>query len=322
MSFRHVRRCLYNLSICAIVGLFATGCATMEPQGPTALTAIHQANDAMIAAEKAGAADRFPEEFADLEKRYKLTRWTFYDCREDKALGMAQALIADFNALANKRLEVAMPPPPPPPPANQSPLARFQAPSEGDLGVPLTFDASASSDPDGDTLTYTWNFGDGETATFTSPVATHQYAEVGNYNVRLTVDDGRGGTDTASSLVQVVSRQVIRSDVLFDFDKAVLKPQAEQILANIVQQMQDNPSYQAGLVGHTDSIGSAKYNMGLSQRRAEAVRDFLTARGTDAQRITTEWKGETEPIAPNTTREGRAQNRRTVITLNPMPALR
>jgi outer membrane protein OmpA-like peptidoglycan-associated protein len=276
----------------------------------------------MLASKKAGAADRFPEEFADLEKRYHLTRGTFYACQEDKALGMAQALIADFNALASKRAEVAMPPPPPPPPANQSPLARFKAPSEGDVGISLTFDATASSDPDGDKLTYKWDFGDGERSSFTSPVATHRYAKVGNYNAWLVVDDGRGGTDTASSLVQVVSRQVIHSDVLFDIDKAVLKPQGEQILADIVQQMQDNSSYQAVLVGHTDSTGTAEHNMGLSKRRAEAVSDFLTARRIDAQRITTEWKGETEPTAPNTTRQGRAQNRRTEITLNPMSALR
>jgi outer membrane protein OmpA-like peptidoglycan-associated protein len=321
MTFRHVRRCLYNLSMYALVGLFATGCATLAPQDPPALTAIHQANDAMLASKKAGAADRFPDEFADLEKRYQLTRGTFYACQEDKALGMAQALIADFNALASKRVMVAKPPPPPPP-ANQSPLALFKAPSEGDVGISLTFDASASSDPDGDTLTYKWDFGDGEMASFTSPIATHRYAKVGNYNARLVVDDGRGGTDTASSLVQVVSRQVIQSDVLFDIDKAILKPQGEQVLADIVQQMQDNSSYQAELVGHTDSTGTAKHNMGLSQRRAETVRDFLTARGISAQRITTDWKGETEPTAPNTTREGRKKNRRTEITLNPMPAMK
>ncbi len=61
--------------------------------------------------------------------------------------------------------------------------------------------------------------------------------------------------------------------------------------------------------------------MGLSQRRAEAVRDFLVSRGIAQERITVEWKGETEPVASNDTRQGRAQNRRTDITLNPMPAL-
>ena len=63
-------------------------------------------------------------------------------------------------------------------------------------------------------------------------------------------------------------------------------------------------------------------NKDLSQRRAETVRDFLTGRGIAAERLTTEWKGETQPVASNSTKEGQAKNRRTEITLNPMPVIR
>ncbi len=75
--------------------------------------------------------------------------------------------------------------------------------------------------------------------------------------------------------------------------------------------MKDNSSFVAEIVGHTDSTGSQTYNMGLSQRRAETVRDFLTGRGIAAERLTTEWKGETQPVASNSTKEGQAKNRRT-----------
>jgi microbial collagenase len=76
------------------------------------------------------------------------------------------------------------------PPSNQNPTAAFTATPAGSLGVNV--DASASSDPDGDTLTYAWDFGDG--ATGNGKTASHTYAAAGNYPIKLTVNDGHGGT--------------------------------------------------------------------------------------------------------------------------------
>ena len=306
----------------SLTGLLLTGCATMQtvfqPEDPPAYTALTKADSAISKAKQAGAADRFPEDFADLETRYLTARGTFYSCKEDTALQMANALVADANALATKRVAV---PAAPAPPANRPPVAQLRAVSQGYINTMIQFDASGSSDADGDRLTYNWDFGDGTTDQTATPAGTHQFNKVGNYTVRVMVDDGRGGTDTANTFIQIVSRQVIRSDVLFDHDKATLKSSGEEALAGIVQQMQQNTSHQAELVGHTDSTGSETYNMGLSQRRAEAVRDFLVSRGIAQERISVEWKGETEPVASNDTQEGRVQNRRTDVTLNPMPAL-
>jgi outer membrane protein OmpA-like peptidoglycan-associated protein len=220
--------------------------------------------------------------------------------------------------LAAKRPVAAAPPPPPP--ANQPPRARFRGPAEGEVDTLLTNDASESSDPDNDQLTYKWNFGDGTTASFTFPNATHRYTKAANYTVRLTVEDGRGGSDSTTGTTTIIKRIIMsesKERVLFDFDKANLKPAGQQIVAEVVKDLNENPDLRAHLVGHTDAIGSDQYNMGLSKRRAEATRNAMVKQGVSASKITIEWKGESQPIASNATKEGRAQNRRVEITLRP-----
>ncbi len=309
---------LCRLGMLGCVGLVAAGCATMDPP---ALTALNQANDAIGASKKAGAAERFPEEFAALETRYLEARGVFYACRESQAADLARAVMDDAKGLGAKRaMAPKAAPMPPPPPPNQPPVARLSAPGTGDVNHLLRFQGDASSDPDGDKLSYMWDFGDGMSARFSFPTSTHRYARVGNYTVRLTVDDGRGGTDSTSTLVQISQRLIIISDVLFDTNKATLKPGASEILGNVVRQLQAEPSFQLALVGHTDSQGAAAYNLRLSEQRASAVRNFLVTNGIAAHRISINWKGETEPVASNDTNAGRAQNRRTEITLKP-PAM-
>jgi outer membrane protein OmpA-like peptidoglycan-associated protein len=282
---------------------------------------IRQARDAIEKARQAGAAERYPGEFKDLEKRYLETRGVYYACRDDEASRLARALVADANALMAPKPAAVVPPPAP---ANRPPVARFTAPAEVEADSLVTFMAEGSSDPDGDSLTYRWDFGDGSTQSFTFPNATHRYTRAGNYPVRLTVDDGRGGSNTATGTVAVIRRIVMseeKEQVLFDFDKADLKPAGQQIVAGVVKEMQENPQLRAHLVGHADATGSDQYNMGLSQRRAEATRNAMVRQGIAADRITVEWKGEREPIAPNDTREGRAKNRRVEITLRPAQAM-
>jgi outer membrane protein OmpA-like peptidoglycan-associated protein len=105
--------------------------------------------------------------------------------------------------------------------------------------------------------------------------------------------------------------------VLFDFDKADLKPAGQQIIAEVVKDMKENPQLRAHMIGHADSTGPDAYNMGLSKRRAEASRNAAVKQGIPAANITIDWKGEKEPIASNDTAEGRAQNRRVEIILRP-----
>jgi outer membrane protein OmpA-like peptidoglycan-associated protein len=74
----------------------------------------------------------------------------------------------------------------------------------------------------------------------------------------------------------------------------------------------------AKIDGHTDSVGSEEYNLALSDRRAKAVFDYLTSRGVDPSRLKSQGFGESNPIAPNDTEAGRAQNRRVEITIVPV----
>lgn len=310
MISQRVVRNAHRCGLLACASLFALGCAI---QDPPALTQIYHAKGELQAAKKAGAQERFPDDFAELEKRYQLARGTFYACQNSKALAMAQTLVADAQALATKRVVVQAPAPP----ANQAPVAKLLLPAEGDLNSLLTFQANDSTDPDGDNLTYRWNFGDGSTADYSFGVGTHRYAKPGTYTVSLTVEDGRGGIDTTTGTVTVVSRQILFGDALFDPNQAVLKDAGIKELDNIVTILKEAPSLNADLTGHTDAAGPAPYNLELSKKRAQAVADYLKSNGIAEDRLKLSWKGEAEPVAPNNTRAGRAQNRRTAITIRP-----
>lgn len=84
-------------------------------------------------------------------------------------------------------------------------------------------------------------------------------------------------------------------DTLFDFDRATLKPQGRRLLDELSQRMDRIKFRTMDIVGHSDRIGAASYNQRLSERRARAVRDYLAARGLDADKLTAEGVGESEP---------------------------
>ena len=96
----------------------------------------------------------------------------------------------------------------------------------------------------------------------------------------------------------------------FDFDKSVVKPQYFELLRNVKDYAEQN-DFKLTIIGHTDSKGSDAYNMALGMRWAVAVRDKLIEFGLDPARILgVESRGESEPIAPNDTEQGRFENRR------------
>ena len=96
----------------------------------------------------------------------------------------------------------------------------------------------------------------------------------------------------------------------FDFDKSVVKPQYYELLRNLKDYLEQQ-DMRVTIIGHTDSKGSDAYNMALGMRRAVAVRDKLLEFGLNPARILgVESRGESEPIAPNDTEQGRFENRR------------
>lgn len=104
-------------------------------------------------------------------------------------------------------------------------------------------------------------------------------------------------------------------DVLFETDKAGLKPGTQNRLYYLVRYLLEHPDRNVTIEGHTDNRGSGSYNLDLSQRRAESVRAFLIRSGVSPERISAEGLGEAYPVASNETPAGRLQNRRVEIYL-------
>lgn len=105
------------------------------------------------------------------------------------------------------------------------------------------------------------------------------------------------------------------SAILFGFDSAELSTPARQNLRKLAESLQKYPNTDLVIVGHTDSVGSAQYNMGLSQRRADSAANYLASLGVQRARLTTVGKGLHEPIASNETAAGREENRRVEVAI-------
>ena len=110
--------------------------------------------------------------------------------------------------------------------------------------------------------------------------------------------------DTARGLI------VSMPDVLFDFNKYTLKPEARERLARISGIVLAYPDLKLQIEGYTDSIGSEEYNQTLSEKRAEAVRDYLVTSGVNMNSVVAQGMGKADPVADNSTAEGRKLNRR------------
>lgn len=118
-----------------------------------------------------------------------------------------------------------------------------------------------------------------------------------------------------------VNKPIVIKNILYDFNKATLRPESEVVLDEIFAILKHNPAIKIELSSHTDSIGSDAYNMTLSQARAQSCVDYLIAKGIDASRVTAHGYGKTRPLVPNSNPDGtdnpgnRQLNRRTEFTV-------
>ena len=111
----------------------------------------------------------------------------------------------------------------------------------------------------------------------------------------------------------VAEKVTLAADVLFDFDKSILKNEGKNKLDDLATKVKAINLEVVIAIGHTDSIGSDAYNQKLSVRRSESVKAYLVSRGVEPNRIYTEGKGEKQPVASNKTKDGRQKNRRVEI---------
>jgi peptidoglycan-associated lipoprotein len=110
-------------------------------------------------------------------------------------------------------------------------------------------------------------------------------------------------------------RDVAFEDVHFDFDRYSLRPEATRVLDEAVKTLQSDRNLRITIEGHTCNIGTAEYNLALGERRATAVRDYLTSRGVTADRLQTVSYGEERPKHDNSREETRRLNRRAALVV-------
>jgi outer membrane protein OmpA-like peptidoglycan-associated protein/outer membrane protein W len=135
----------------------------------------------------------------------------------------------------------------------------------------------------------------------------------GDNDTVCDADDKCPGTPAGARVDRVGCPLSQTLKLLFDFDSAELRPESITELERLVSFMNNVPFATALIEGHTDSVGADAYNLALSDRRAKSVFDYLTSRGVDPARLKSVGKGETDPVADNSTEEGRQENRRVLL---------
>jgi peptidoglycan-associated lipoprotein len=224
---------------------------------------------------------------------------------------------AVFTVGCAKKKVAAPPPPPPPPPAAARPT--------------VTLQASPTSINKGESATLTWNSTDATQLTISPGVGD----VTAQGNTKVTPSDsttytitasGPGGSATATASVtvnappppppppagptddEIFLREV--RDAYFDYDKADLRPDARTALSKTADFLKNYPRFKVTIEGHCDERGSTEYNLGLGDRRASAVKQFLVSAGVSADRISTVSFGKEKPFCMESNEACWQQNRR------------
>ena len=143
---------------------------------------------------------------------------------------------------------------------------------------------------------------------------------IGAYMDRQEAELRRETAGTGVDIIRQGDELLLRmpAGITFDFNSYAVRPEFQATLNEVAATLAAYPQTYVDVLGHTDSVGTDEYNQRLSEQRAGAVANYLTARGVNPARIATRGYGETMPIASNETDAGRAQNRRVEIKVVPV----
>jgi peptidoglycan-associated lipoprotein len=217
------------------------------------------------------------------------------------------------------------PPPTPPPPTPPAPRPHELAvkaacnPCTVEVGKVSTVTATPTSSINC-VVAYQWSaptgtFGNrtGQSTPWTAPM------QEGPVPVTVTVTcptDNRTASDTVTiQVVRPAAKVYTFEDVHFDFDRYTLRPEALRVLEQAVGAMKEDAALRLTIEGNTCSIGTAEYNLALGERRANAVRDYLTQNGVNATRLQSVSYGEEKPKHDNSREETRRLNRRAALVV-------
>ncbi len=281
---------------------FLAGCAGVEYAPSRGVAMYHKelpaAERAVEAARQAGKDKECPDEFRATEKMKNDAYDIYLACRTAEGIAMANEAAKRANALCPKKAALA------------------PAPT-------VSLSASPASIQQGECTTLTWTTGNATGASIDHGVGkvdlggSRQVCPRSTTQYTITAV-GEGGSRAASTPVTVAAKVIDRLTlhVNFDFNKADIRNADIAELQKAVAFVKKYPGYKISVEGHTDSIGSEKYNQGLSERRAAAVKEYLLKQGvSDGARIKTRGYGKSKPIADNSTEKGRFQNRRVEILI-------
>ncbi len=112
-----------------------------------------------------------------------------------------------------------------------------------------------------------------------------------------------------------IGSSLVLNNIFYSSASSSLLKESFAELNTLVKLLNENPSLKVEIEGHTDNVGSEQYNNNLSQKRADAVKNYLVEKGIAESRLKSRGYGFTKPIADNSTEEGRAKNRRTQIRI-------
>ncbi len=135
-----------------------------------------------------------------------------------------------------------------------------------------------------------------------------------NYSLKQKSADSTYQKDIPLQPIEVNASVVLRN-IFFDFSKYELKPESQIELDKVVELLQQNPTVKIQIEGHTDNVGTSAENQKLSENRAKSVVNYLVSKGIQLARLSAKGFGATQPVAANTTDEGRAANRRTELKI-------